>query len=83
MNVTITGLEAGGCARDQRTTQWCAEASDCRAELERLRAAVREYFDAQYDAVLGHPVIMDDEKRERYEDAEESLRALVAPEGKK
>ncbi len=30
----IERLRAGGCARDQRTTQWCAEAVALRAELE-------------------------------------------------
>jgi hypothetical protein len=33
-------LYAGGCARDQGTTQYCAEAARLAAENERLRAAL-------------------------------------------
>ena len=35
-------LLAGGCARDQRTTQWCAEAQAVRAERDALRRIVGE-----------------------------------------
>ena len=34
----IERLRAGGCARDQGTTQYCAEAAKLAAENERLRA---------------------------------------------
>ena len=37
----IERLRAGGCARDQGTTQYCAEAARLAAENERLRAALR------------------------------------------
>jgi len=36
----IKRLRAGGCARDQGTTQYCAEAARLAAENERLRAAL-------------------------------------------
>jgi hypothetical protein len=35
----IERLRAGGCARDQTTTQFCAEAAAMSKEIERLRAA--------------------------------------------
>lgn len=34
----IARLRAGGCARDQRTTQFCAEAAARDEEIARLRA---------------------------------------------
>lgn len=37
----IERLRAGGCARDQRTTQFCAEAVALQSEIERLREALR------------------------------------------
>jgi hypothetical protein len=42
-------LYAGGCARDQSTTQYCAEAARLAEENERLRAALERdavYFDS-------------------------------------
>jgi hypothetical protein len=36
----ISRLRAGGCARDQGTTQYCAEAAALAEENERLRAAL-------------------------------------------
>lgn len=33
----VERLRAGGCARDQRTTQYCAEAVRLQADIERLR----------------------------------------------
>ena len=39
----IERLRAGGCARDQTTTQYCAEAAQMAAEVERLRAALRPF----------------------------------------
>lgn len=36
----IERLRAGGCARGQRTTQYCAEAVDALSEADRLRARV-------------------------------------------
>ena len=38
----IERLRAGGCARDQGTTQYCAEAAKLAAENEKLRAALRD-----------------------------------------
>ena len=38
----IERLRAGGCARDQGTTQYCAEAARLAAENERLRAALKQ-----------------------------------------
>ena len=38
----IERLRAGGCARDQGTTQYCAEAAKLAAENEKLRAALKE-----------------------------------------
>ena len=38
----IARLRAGGCARDQGTTQYCAEAAKLAAENERLRAALHD-----------------------------------------
>jgi len=39
----IERLRAGGCARDQGTTQYCAEAAKLAAENERLRAALEVF----------------------------------------
>lgn len=39
----IERLRAGGCARDQGTTQYCAEAAKLAAENERLRAALEMF----------------------------------------
>jgi chromosome condensin MukBEF ATPase and DNA-binding subunit MukB len=36
----MTELEAGGCARDQRTTQYCREAVDAFARAEKAEAEV-------------------------------------------
>ena len=38
----IERLRAGGCARDQRTTQYCAEASRLQAELAACRIAYEQ-----------------------------------------
>jgi len=40
MRDEIERLRAGGCARDQRLTQHCAEAAAAHSEIERLRARV-------------------------------------------
>jgi chromosome segregation ATPase len=40
-----------GCARDQRSTQFCAEAMDAQRELEKLRAELRTYTDGSNDEV--------------------------------
>ena len=45
----IERLRAGGCARDQGTTQYCAEAAKLAAENERLRAALRSLVGAVAD----------------------------------
>ena len=34
----VERLRAGGCARNQRTTQWCQEAEDVRKDLAAARA---------------------------------------------
>lgn len=39
----IERLRAGGCARDQGTTQYCAEAARLAADNERLRAALEPF----------------------------------------
>jgi hypothetical protein len=38
-------LQAGGCARDQSTTQYCAEAARLVEEIERLTAALRGAYE--------------------------------------
>ena len=45
LRAEIERLRAGGCARDQKTTQYCAEASRLTAENERLRKALREAYE--------------------------------------
>jgi hypothetical protein len=42
LRAEIKRLKAGGCARDQSTTQFCAEAVALKAEIEKLRAALGE-----------------------------------------
>lgn len=42
----LARLRAGGCARDQRTTQFCAEAVALQRENERLRAQVAKLREA-------------------------------------
>jgi hypothetical protein len=37
----IERLRAGGCARDQKTTQYCAEAVTLQREVEQIREALR------------------------------------------
>ena len=44
----IERLRAGGCARDQSTTQYCAEAARLAAENERLRAALERVAFGKY-----------------------------------
>ena len=44
----IARLRAGGCARDQGTTQYCAEAAKLAAENEKLRAVLREIAKVTY-----------------------------------
>jgi hypothetical protein len=44
----IERLRAGGCARDQSTTQYCAEAARLAAEIERLRAALERIAFGKY-----------------------------------
>lgn len=45
LNAEIERLRAGGCARDQTTTQFCAEAAALQTENARLREALLEIFD--------------------------------------
>lgn len=40
-----------GCARNQRSTQFCAEALDAQRQLEKLRAELRTYTDGTNDEV--------------------------------
>ena len=53
----IARLKAGGCARDQTTTQYCAEAAALAAEIERLRcelsAATGYMLNAKIDMETG------------------------------
>jgi hypothetical protein len=52
----IERLRAGGCARDQKTTQYCGEAVALQAEVNRLRARVAEleaHADWHIDMVVG------------------------------
>jgi hypothetical protein len=53
----IARLQAGGCARDQTTTQYCAEAAALAAEIERLRgelsAATGYMLNAKIDLETG------------------------------
>jgi len=46
LKAEVERLKAGGCARDQSTTQFCAEAVALQAENARLRAALRLAIDA-------------------------------------
>ena len=47
----IARLKAGGCARDQRTTQFCGEALKLQEENARLQERIRR-FEAAGDAIL-------------------------------
>ena len=42
LTAEVERLRAGGCARDQSTTQYCAEAARLAEENERLRAALKK-----------------------------------------
>ena len=46
LRAEVKRLRAGGCARDQNTTQYCAEASRLAAENERLRTALEKAINA-------------------------------------
>jgi len=54
----IDRLRAGGCARDQGTTQYCAEAAKLAAENERLRAALERML-LEFDFMVESGVISD------------------------
>lgn len=41
LRAEVARLKAGGCARDQRTTQFCAEAADRDTELRVLHLALK------------------------------------------
>jgi hypothetical protein len=52
-------LKAGGCARNQGLTQYCAEAAEkdveiarLKAEVERLRAALEEIASGKYSGIV-------------------------------
>lgn len=47
LRAEIERLRAGGCARDQTTTQYCAEAARLAAENERLRTALEWYASSE------------------------------------
>lgn len=47
LRAQVERLQAGGCARDQKTTQWCAEAVALAQERDRLKAEL----DATKEAV--------------------------------
>lgn len=48
----IDRLKAGGCARDQRTTQFCAEAVKLQEENAKLRRALQRLVEARDDRSL-------------------------------
>ncbi len=54
-------LRLGGCARDQSTTQYCAEAAALAEENERLRAALEEVRDS---GLLWGPTVLHDKTLE-------------------
>lgn len=68
------GFAEGWKARD-------TEAADARAEVERLKAAIREYFDAEYDARPFGLAITDLARAERLDAAESTLHALMKETG--
>ena len=49
----VKRLRSGGCARDQRTTQFCAEAARLAMETDRLRAMLLKYkpTEAELDVI--------------------------------
>ena len=59
LRAEIERLRAGGCARDQTTTQYCAEAVGLAAEVERFRgelsAATGYMLNAKMDLETGAP----------------------------
>lgn len=81
----VERLRAGGCARDQRTTQFCAEAVAKDAEIGQLRAecdAFGIYRDLTTTALGIEPASCADDVREAIEGMvatiEESARTLAA-----
>ena len=46
LKAEVERLKSGGCARDQSTTQFCAEAVALKAENEKLRAALQSVLNA-------------------------------------
>ena len=40
----VARLKAGGCARDQRTTQWCAEAVGLQGRVKRLEEFANRFL---------------------------------------
>jgi phage host-nuclease inhibitor protein Gam len=70
-------LQAGGCARDQSTTQYCAEAARLAKEIERLRAALQAWDDAvRVDVLMEGPRYMGVDLR-RGRDAWEKTKAIL------
>jgi hypothetical protein len=55
LQAEVERLRAGGCARDQTTTQFCAEAVTLRAEVERLRGLLSNVMEASTAAIESCP----------------------------
>jgi hypothetical protein len=53
LQAEVERLKAGGCARDQSTTQYCAEAVALQADNARLREALRAFPGFVDDATIG------------------------------
>ena len=54
LRAEVERLKAGGCARDQGTTQFCAEAVALQAENARMREAIKMAIDCVEDVdVIG------------------------------
>jgi hypothetical protein len=49
LKAEVERLKAGGCARDQSTTQFCAEAAALQAENARMREAIEMAIDCIQD----------------------------------
>lgn len=77
----IDRLRAGGCARDQTTTQYCVEAARLAADNDRLRAALGEIRDRH---VPDQPSCLDiteaDYIRRHHTDLRRIARAALAQE---
>ena len=70
----IARLRAGGCARNQRTTQYCAEAADRETTIKALRAEIEEARTSR--------AVVDRLNAEAFAAIEELRLALAAEHGK-